>query len=172
MFQSKRVKELEAKVEELLKQLDEAEKKTTTVEVPQCDCAEKLKDLVANEADLRKSITSLKKEKEKIQDEADRQLRLTKEAMEDAKLQHKIAIEDIKHMHKKLEEQQALANERAIFDAEKKAEGEVKEIRRTYAEKLEKELLAERNKMQDFMQRVMDALPNVNVRLGQREKDD
>ena len=34
-----------------------------------------------------------------------------------------------------------------------------------YAEKLEKELMAEREKMQEFMQRVMDALPNVNVRL-------
>ena len=126
------------------------------VEIPvQCSCAKDLQELVSNEADLRRSITSLEK-KEKT----------AKENLANAELQHKISVEDIQHMHKILDDETALKTERMVFDAEKAAEKEIVAIRKIYAEKLEKELTEERKKMQEFMSKVMAALPNVNVQMG------
>jgi hypothetical protein len=119
-----------------------------------CDCADKLQELVKNEAGLRKEISELEKATRKAREE-----------LEKTKLDHKITVEDIKHMQKMLDEKNALELDRKSFDAEKNANKEIENIRREYAEKLEKELLVERKKMQDFMERVMDALPNVNVKM-------
>jgi hypothetical protein len=144
--------ELESQIVELKGKLKE--KKTVTASA-ECDCREKLQALVKDEAALRKEISDLGKEKRKAV-----------EQLEKAKLDHKITIEDIKHMQKMLDEKNELALDRKVFEAEKKCETEIKAIRKEYADKLEKELTVERTKMQSFMERVMEALPNVNVKLG------
>ena len=92
-------------------------------------------------------------------------IKIAKEALEKAKLEHKMQVEDIKHMQKMLDEKNALNNERNVFEAERKAEAQIVEIRKTYAIKLETELNEERKKMQDVMNKVMEALPNVNVKM-------
>lgn len=144
--------ELESKIEELSRKLKE--KKTVTASA-ECDCRDKLQDLVKNEAGLRKEIAELEKTSRKA-----------KESLADTKLEHKIAIEDIKHMQKMIDEKNALELEKKIFEAQKEAEVDINNIRKEYAQKLEKELTVERTKMQEFMTQVMNALPNVNVKLG------
>jgi chromosome segregation ATPase len=144
--------ELEGKIADLKAKLKE--KKTVTASA-ECDCRDKLQDLVKNEAGLRKEIADLEKEKRKA-----------KEELATTKLDHKMTIEDIKHMQKMLDEKNELALDRKVFEAEKACETEIKAIRKEYADKLEKELTVERTKMQAFMERVMEALPNVNVKLG------
>lgn len=131
------------------------EVKTVTVEVTKpCECHKELQKLVKDEANLRTEISSLKKEESKA-----------RKSLEVAKLDHKITIEDIKHMQKMLDEKNELALERKTFEAEKVCEQEIKKIRKEYSDKLEKELTVEREKMQAFMSKVMEALPNVNVKM-------
>jgi hypothetical protein len=130
--------------------------KPTVVEVPVgCDCQAEMQKLVKNEAELRNRINS-----------HEESLRIKKEELADANLAHKTAVEDTKHMQKKIDEQNELKLERAVFEAEVQANKDIDAIRKEYAKKLETELLAERKTMQDFMQKVMQALPNVNASLN------
>lgn len=143
--------------EELQEKLKLAEKKCKeTVEVGiECDCKSTLADMIKDKAGLSNDITALEKE------------RLTAvRKLKEKELEHKIVVEDIKHMQKMLDEKNELALDRKVFEAEKACESEIKAIRKEYADKLEKELTVERTKMQAFMERVMEALPNVNVKLG------
>jgi chromosome segregation ATPase len=129
--------------------------KEVTVEVTKpCDCHEELQKLVGDEAKLRKTISGLESETSKAKTE-----------LAETKLEHKITVEDIKHMQKLLDEKNELELSKKVFEAEKLADKEVTKIRTEYAKKLENELTVERKKMQEFMERVMDALPNVNVKL-------
>lgn len=130
--------------------------KPTIVEVPVgCDCQAEMQKLVKNEGELRNRIAT-----------HENNLAKKKEELADANLAHKTATEDIEHMQKKIDEQNELKLERAVFEAEKEADRKVVEIRAIYADKLEKELLSERKTMQEFMQKVMAALPNVNAQLN------
>lgn len=148
---NKKLEEQEALIDKLKKQLEAKKVVKASVE---CDCRDKLQDLVKNEAALRKEISDLEKQERKAR--AD---------LEKTKLDHKITIEDIKHMQKMLDEKNGLELEKKSFEAEKNANKEIEKIRVEYAKKLENELMVERKKMQEFMERVMDALPNVNVKL-------
>lgn len=127
--------------------------KTVQVEVP-CDCHKKITEVYNDLGNTQKELARLLKEKTKAVED-----------LEKVKLEHKMTLEDIKHMQKMLDEKNALELDRKIFEGEKKAEEEIKAIRKEYSDKLEKELMEERKKMQEFMQKVMEALPNVNVRI-------
>lgn len=156
MFGRKKAEYFEAIIADLQEKLANAKKEPEVIEVPvACDCREKLEGLVSNEAELRKEIARLTKLKDKATED-----------LKTAELDYKIKIEDIKHMQKMLDEKNALEVDRKTFEAEKAAQAEIKKIRNEYAEKLEKELMEERKKMQAVMERVMAALPNVNVKLG------
>jgi len=120
-----------------------------------CDCAQKLTALVNDEADLRLEINQLEKSKKKAVEE-----------LCNLKLQHKITVEDIKHMQKLLDEENVLKLDRAVFEAEKTAEAEIKGIRKEYAKKLETDLSKQMTKMDETYGKILEALPNVNVQLG------
>ena len=144
--------------EAFMEQADVKAVEPQVIEVPVvCTCATKLEKLVSNEAELRDSIDSLEKKEKQA-----------KKNLANAELAHKISVEDIQHMHKILDDETSLKNDRMIFDAEKAATTQVNQIRKEYAIKLEKELMEERKKMQEFMAKVMEALPNVNVKLNQK----
>jgi len=132
----------------------EGKPETIHVDVP-CTCKDDLAEIIKDKATLSKEITALEKE------------RLTAvRKLKEKELEHKIVVEDIEHMQKILDEKNALEVDRKIFEGEKAADAEIKKIRLEYSNKLEKELMVERGKMQEFMQKVMEALPNVNVKLS------
>ena len=136
-------------------------KEIHTIEVPvPCTCKDDLQKLVADQARLTAENARLE----------DQRLKAVKD-LKETKQDHKIVVEDIKHMQRMLDEKNQLELEKKIFEAEKEANKEIDGIRKTYASKLENELLEERKKMQSFMEKVMAALPNVNVQLGQKDKE-
>jgi len=150
------LKKLIQQITQDVAELKEAkDKQPETIEVPvQCTCAKDLEKLVGSEAKLRKEIANLQEDRDN-----------THKQLKDAQLQYKHTIEDIKHQQALIIEKNALKMERNQFEAEQSAQAEIKQIRADYAKKLEDELADQRKQMQQFMQRVMDALPNVNVRL-------
>ena len=156
--QPKRNPELDKKIQEQLETIEKLQKQLEAKKVVkanvECGCRDKLQDLVKNEAALRTEISTLEK-----------QARKAREDLEKTKLDHKMTLEDIKHMQKMLDEKNGLELDKKSFEAEKNANKEIEKIRKEYAVKLETELMGERKKMQEFMERVMDALPNVNVKL-------
>jgi hypothetical protein len=130
------------------------------VPVVDCDCKTKQVEMLQDHERLSNEVTNLKKQKTRAE-----------ESLAKAELEYKMTIEDIRHMQKMLDEKSKLGRDRVIFEAEKKANTEIESIRKEYSDKMEKELLEERKKMQEFMQQVMAALPNVNVQLGQKQEE-
>ena len=127
------------------------------VQMPECDCAAKHKQLLQDREELSNEVGNLKRQKQRAE-----------ESLAKAELDFKMKVEDIEHMQKILDERNALANERAIFKAEQEAQKEIKKIRSEYTAKLEEDLKGQQGQVKDMVERIMVALPNVNVELGNR----
>jgi hypothetical protein len=127
------------------------------VEMPECDCTAKHKALLNDQEQLSIEVGNLKRQKSRAE-----------ESLAKAELEHKMKVEDIEHMQKMLDEKNSLARDRAVFEAEQNAQTEITKIKNEYTKKLEEDLKGQQGQVKDMVQRVMTALPNVNVELGNR----
>lgn len=119
-----------------------------------CDCKARQEQYIKDVDRLTAEITKLQSEKI-----------LAQEQLEKAKLDHKITVEDIKHMQKMLDEKNKLELDRKVFEAEKKASEKIDKIKDEYKDKLEKDLMERQKEITQLYEKIMEALPNVNVSL-------
>lgn len=137
-----------------------------------CKCLERQAEYIQTVDTLNEEIERLRKEKqvavEGIQEAKNKltdDIREAKESLAKADLAHKMKVEDIKHMQKLLDEKNALELEKKIFSAEKAADKEIKAIRLEYTKKLENDLKSQMTKLDSTYTAILDALPNVNVKM-------
>jgi len=121
-------------------------------EVTKCELLEEEKSV------LKLELKELRKDKLKL-----------KEQVTQLTLDAKIADEDIKHMIKmKTESMELDFKKREVESDGKKAEA-IAEVKDKYQQKVEEQLKAEGTKMEKMYGQILERLPNVNMKISQKD---
>jgi hypothetical protein len=109
---------------------------------------------------LVKTIEELSQEKTKL-----------KEEVENLKLKAKISEEDIKHMIKLKEEKNAIELEKKAMKLEKEKDSAIAVVKDQYRDKLETNLVAQKDDIKEMYSQILKRLPDVTARLNIKQAD-
>jgi len=91
--------------------------------------------------------------------------RTLKEEVEDLKIKKKIETEDIKHMVKMKEEKNDLEFQKKVMEKEQEKQAAIATVKDEYRNKLEKNLIAQKDDIKEMYSQILKRLPDVNARL-------
>lgn len=94
-----------------------------------------------------------------------------KEQVEDLKIEKKTSEEDIKHMVKMKEERLDIEFQKKVMELERKKQEEVAKVKDDYRDKLETNLVAQKDDIKDMYGEILERLPNINARLRIDQKE-
>lgn len=88
-----------------------------------------------------------------------------KEQVENLKIEKKTSEEDIKHMVKMKEERLDIEFQKKVMEVERLKQEDVAKVKDDYRDKLETNLVAQKDDIKTMYSEILERLPNINTRL-------